>query len=146
MSTAEPTRGERNKNPGNIDRNTIKWKGMAPDQSGDPRFIVFDAPVWGIRALARNLLSYSRLYAEKDPRDIDTVREVINRWAPPGENDTTAYINAVAKQVGVGPDDHIDMADEVVMRALVTAIIDHENGRVVYDAATIADGVTRALA
>jgi hypothetical protein len=146
MSTANPTRGERNFNPGNIDRNTIKWKGMAPDQSGDSRFIVFSAAVWGIRALARNLLTYSRLYEESDPRDIDTVREIINRWAPPVENDTGAYVNAVAREVGVLPDEPIDVADEAVMRKLVKAIIHHENGRCIYTDYTIGEGVMLALA
>ena len=146
MSTSLQTRGERNNNPGNIDRNATKWKGMSPDQSGDSRFVVFTSPVYGIRALARNLLSYSRLYPQDTPQDIDTVREIINRWAPPVENDTGAYVNAVAKNCGVKPDDAIDVADEAVMAALVTAIIRHENGRVSYSAELIADGVAMALA
>lgn len=142
----QPTRGERNNNPGNIDRNATKWKGMSPDQSGDSRFVVFLAPVWGIRALAKTLLTYSRVYPQDTPQDIDTVREVINRWAPPVENDTGAYVKAVAADVGVGPDDHIDVTDESVMKALVIGIIKHENGRCIYDEAVIKDGVGRALA
>ena len=146
MIQAKQTRGERNANPGNLDRNNIKWKGMSPDQSGDTRFVVFTSAVWGIRALARTLLSYSTLYPQDTPRDIDTVREIVNRWAPPIENDTGAYVNAVAKEVRAGPDDPIDIANEAVMRALVTAIIRHENGRVSYTEELIEDGVQRALA
>ena len=141
-----PTRGERNQNPGNIDRNATKWKGMSPDQSGDKRFVVFTSAVWGIRALARLLLTYSTLYPEGTTRDIDTVREIINRWAPPVENDTGAYVNAVAKEVGVGPDEAIKIDDDEVMLALVRAIIRHENGRVIYDDDLLRDGVGRALA
>lgn len=140
------TRGERNNNPGNIDRNHIKWKGMSPDQSGDARFIVFTSAVWGIRALARNLLTYSTLYPEGTPGDIDTVREIVNRWAPPVENDTGAYVKSVASAVGVGADDPIDVTDEELMCRLVKAIIRHENGRVVYEDDLILDGVQRALA
>lgn len=144
--TMKETRGERNRNPGNIDRNNIKWKGMSPDQSGDSRFVVFTDSVWGIRALARVLLTYSRVYPQDTPQDIDTVREIINRWAPPVENNTGSYVNAVANAVGAGPDDEIDVTDEDVMRKLVVAIIKHENGRVIYDDEVIADGVQRALA
>ena len=142
----KPTRGERNFNPGNIERTSTKWKGMSPDQSRDKRFVVFVSPVWGIRALARVLLTYSRVYPQDTPQDIDTVREIINRWAPPVENDTGAYVKAVAANVGVGPDEAIDVTDEWVMKALVTAIIKHENGRCIYDEDVLEDGVQRALA
>ena len=141
-----PTRGERNNNPGNIDRNATTWKGMSPDQSGDSRFVVFLAPVWGIRALAKVLLTYSRVYPQDTPQDIDTVREIINRWAPPVENDTGAYVKAVASNVGVGPDEQIDVTDEFVMKCIVIAIIKHENGRCIYGEDVIEDGVQRALA
>lgn len=142
----KPTRGERNNNPGNIDRNSTKWKGMADDQSKDSRFVVFAAPVWGIRALAKVLLTYSRVYPQDTPQDIDTVREIINRWAPPVENDTGAYVNAVAREVGTSSTEPIDVTDESVMLKLVRAIIRHENGRVSYSDTIIADGVQRALA
>jgi hypothetical protein len=141
-----PTRGERNNNPGNIDRNNIKWKGMSPDQSGDPRFVVFTDAVWGIRALARNLLSYSTLYPEGTPGDIDTVREIVNRWAPPTENNTSAYVSHVCKIVGVGPDEQIQIDDPEVMLRLVRGIIKHENGRCIYDEDLLRDGIERALA
>jgi len=119
---------------------------MSPDQSSDSRFVVFTSPVWGIRALAKVLLTYSRVYPQDTPQDIDTVREIINRWAPPVENDTGAYVAAVCKTLGVGPDDVIDVTDEAIMSGLVRAIIRHENGRVIYDADLIEDGVQRALA
>jgi hypothetical protein len=119
---------------------------MSPDQSGDSRFVVFTDAVWGIRALAKVLLTYSRVYPQDTPHDIDTVREIVNRWAPQVENDTGAYVNAVAKELGVTPDDQIDVTDTDTMKALVVAIIRHENGRVVYDDDVLTDGVQRALA
>jgi hypothetical protein len=132
------TRGERNKNPGNIDRNATKWQGMAPDQS-DPRFVVFTDPVWGIRAIAKVLLTYYTRH------NLKSVRAIINRWAPPVENDTGAYIKNVASRLGVDPSDDIDLNDPAVMDVLVRAIIQHENGGVIYDDATIASGIERAL-
>ena len=135
-----PTRGERNFNPGNIDRNATKWQGMAPDQSGDDRFVVFTAPEFGIRALAKVVLSYYRKYR------LNTVKGIIDRWAPPNENDTGAYVDAVCKQCTVAPDDIINPDNEACLEMLVRGIIHHENGRVVYDDATILKGIEMALA
>lgn len=145
--TTQPTREERINNPGGIERapNTV-WKGASPDQSADSRFVVFTSPVWGIRALARTLLTYSRVYPQDTPRDIDTVREIVSRWAPPTENDTDAYVQAVAKTTGFLPDQTIDVTDPEVMASLVIAIIRQENGRNSYHRDEIEDGVQRALA
>lgn len=118
----KPTRGVRNNNPGNIDRNKTKWQGMAKDQSGDARFVVFTTPQWGIRALMRTLMTYQTQYK------LGTVRKIINRWAPPVENDTGAYVEAVAEAVGVGPDAKIDVDEASIALPLVKAIIHHENG------------------
>jgi hypothetical protein len=134
------TRGERNKNPGNLDRIPGQhWQGMSLDQSGDPRFVVFDTPLWGIRALARTLLTYYRKH------DRDTPRKIINRWAPPNENDTNAYVNNVAKLLQLGPDEVFAVDSEPMLTILAKAIIQHENGRCIYDDTTIADAVRKAL-
>jgi hypothetical protein len=138
-STRNLTRGERNNNPGNIDRNTTKWQGMADNQSTDSRFVVFSAPVWGIRALAKVLLSYNKLY------DIKTVRGFIDRWAPPRENDTDAYVEHVAKQLSCEPDDNINISQPTILKALTVAIIRHENGRCIYSNDLITQGVQKAL-
>jgi hypothetical protein len=136
-----PTRGERNCNPGNIVRDDkTHWQGMSVNQGSDPRFCVFVNPVYGIRALAKLLVNYYR------DHQLDTVRKLIDRWAPPNENDTDAYVNAVAKQVGCDPDDVIEPTDPTVLQSLTAAIITHENGRCIYDDATIKDGIERALA
>lgn len=134
------TRGERNFNPGNLDRNSIKWQGMSPDQSGDERFIVFTSAEFGIRALACVLLSYSRKHG------LNTVRGMINRWAPPNENDSGAYVDAVCRQCSVDPDDTVNPENDSCLEMLVRAIIKHENGRIMYDDATIAKGIEMALA
>lgn len=82
-----------------------------------------------IRALAVTLITYHDKRRAKDGSSIDTIREVIERWAPPNENDTAAYIREVAKAVGVTPDMVIDLHDYDTLRPLVEAIIRHENGR-----------------
>lgn len=134
------TRGERNNNPGNIDRNQIKWQGMCADQSGDPRFVVFNTAEDGIRALAKVLLSYYLKHG------LNTVRGIIDRWAPPVENDTGSYVNHVAKLLTVAPDTVIDPSRPEVLEVLVTAIIKHENGACNYDDSIIVKAVDAALA
>ncbi|ELY4103820.1 hypothetical protein [Cronobacter sakazakii] len=120
-------RGIRNNNPGNLDRGS-PWQGLVNNPS-EPRFCTFKDPVWGIRALAVTLITYYDKRRAKDGSSIDTIREVIERWAPPNENDTAAYIREVAKAVGVTPDMVIDLHDYDTLRPLVEAIIRHENGR-----------------
>ncbi|MCU4295734.1 structural protein P5, partial [Brevibacterium permense] len=115
------------------------WQGMAADQSSDPRFVVFEAPVWGLRALAKVLLSYSRKYGLRTPEAI------VGRWAPPTENDTGAYARQVAKALGVGVGDAIDMENAGTLAVLVAAIVTHENGQQPYSPALIAQAVALAL-
>ena len=133
------TRGERNKNPGNLDRNQIIWQGLVQD-SREPRFCVFDTPENVIRALCKVLLSYYRKH------HLNTVAQIINRWAPPSENDSGAYVNHVAHILGVGEDAPINVYDPMILELLTRAIIQHENGRCLYDDATIVKAVDSALA
>ena len=127
------TRGERNNNPGNIVKSDIFWRGeIAGD---DKRFESFASPDEGIRALAVILQNYQKKYG------LNTIRGIINRYAPPVENDTGAYVNAVSGALGVSPDAPLNLADPGTLLPLVTAIIKHENGRVLYDQALIASAV-----
>lgn len=113
-------RGLRNNNPGNLRRTADKWQGMANDQP-DPEFVSFKSPEFGIRAIVRVLLRYQ-------DRGLDTVGEIIRTYAPPSENDTGAYVNAVCRSTGVLPDDKLDLDSVAVMLPLVKAIIRHETG------------------
>lgn len=138
-------RGIRNHNPGNIDKvKGVRWQGQAEDQSGDPRFVVFESPKWGIRAIARILITYQDGRRAKDGSRIDTVREIVERWAPPCENQTLDYVNHVAHIAMIGPDSILDVYDFATMKALVTAIIIHENGGNPYPDATIDTGLRLA--
>jgi len=130
--TVEPNlrlpRGIRNHNPGNIERDGTRWQGMARVQS-DARFVVFSGAKWGIRTIARILITYQDRRRAVDGSRIDTVRKFISRWAPPSENDTDAYARTVARALGVGPDDAgIDVYDYDTMLELVRAIVRFENG------------------
>ena len=143
-------RGIRNNNPGNIDYNPRnQWQGqLKPDSKIEARFARFDTAENGIRALGKLLINYRG----KDGMPgvggpgIDTIVETINRWAPSIENNTGAYVQAVARAVGVAPDQVINIRDPRTLRAVVVEIIRHENGGNPYSAAVIDEGVRRALA
>ena len=123
-------RGIGNRNPGNIRRSSDRWKGLATLQS-DPAFFVFETPLWGIRAMAVILCNYQRRHGLK------TLTQIINRWAPAGENDTAAYIKAVSRAMGADPRAPLDLRKGTPLRDLIAAIIRHENGLQPYDPETI---------
>lgn len=116
-------RGIRNHNPGNIERTGTQWQGMAADQSADPRFVVFVAPEWGLRAMVRILRNYAA-------RGLRSIREIVGTWAPTAENDTAAYVRAVSQSVGVDPDQPLDLfgVDAARLPNVLAAIVHHENG------------------
>lgn len=129
------SRGIRNNNPGNI-RWGSAWQGLkVGGKEIDKEFCVFLEPEYGIRAMAKILLNYSKLYK------INTVAGIIHRWAPPSENNTVSYINHVASELKAEPDETIDVSNKNVMLKLVKAIIKHENGEQPYDDKTIMKGI-----
>ena len=132
-------RGLRNNNPGNI-RHGSNWQGLNPNSRNiDPAFCVFTSSVYGIRALAKVLINYKKIHG------LSTVRQIISRYAPPNENQTTAYIQSVAKQLGVVPDTVIDVEERGVLTVFIKAIIRMENGIQPYSDPTIQQGIDLCL-
>lgn len=133
--SAKLPRGIRNNNPGNLEWGE-PWQGLVPPaQQTDPRFCQFVSPVYGIRAMARVLITYQDKRRAEDGSRIDTVREIVARWAPSFENNTNAYTQQVANAVCTGagsctgPDDpSLSLHDYKTLRPIVEAIIRHENG------------------
>lgn len=152
--TALP-RGIRNNNPGNLEWGD-PWQGLKPrNQATDQRFAEFTTPAYGIRALARTLITYYDKRKARDGSKIDTVREIIERWAPSFENNVDAYASQVGKALCRDcerPGDvKVNMHDYDQLRIVVEAIIRHENGpgplkneNTWFDAATIAEGLKLA--
>lgn len=146
MSKKSIPRGIRNNNPGNIDYNVAnKWQGLdvppvepTPADGSRARFARFVSPAFGIRAIARTLITY------QDKHKIRTVHGMISRWAPGVENPTESYAKIVAKEMGVIRDARIDVHDYDTMRALVIAIIRHENGQQPYPPEVINEGLKLA--
>ncbi|WP_299795901.1 hypothetical protein [Ramlibacter sp.] len=133
---AQAPRGIRNNNPGNIVKTDRPWQGEM--LGNDPRYSSFDTPEAGIRALAKTLTTYGEKYG------LNTVQSIIARWAPASENDTGAYVNAVAGQLGVGPTQPLDLKNPATMSGLVQAIVKHENGTQPYSDEQIAHGIGAA--
>ncbi|MBO4550328.1 MAG: structural protein P5, partial [Bacteroidaceae bacterium] len=97
------TIGQRNNNPLNIRKvRGTHWKGevikASPSRGGleGSPFVQFETAEWGIRAAFCILETYKRKYQAV------CVEDIISRWAPPSENNTKAYINAVCKATGYG--------------------------------------------
>ena len=131
-------RGIRNNNPGNI-RHGANWLGLNPNgRNIDSAFCGFTAPVYGIRALAKVLVNYKRIHG------LNTVRQIVSRYAPPNENQTTAYIQSVAKQLGVYPDTVIDIEERGVLTVFIKAVIRMENGIQPYSDELIQQGIELA--
>lgn len=124
-------------NPGNLRISGIAWKGKVIP-SRDPNFETFETEEDGLRALALQLLSNFILHK------LNTVSEIIARWAPDNENDTTAYIADVCDWTDFGPD-QILTPDAQTLAALTKAITRQENGVCPYDDTLIASAVTDAL-
>jgi hypothetical protein len=115
-------RGIRNNNPGNIRLSATLWQGQTVPPQQDLDFVEFATPLYGLRALMKTLLTYYLKY------NLDTVQSLINRYAPPYENATDAYIYQVAKALNVKRTDKIDVSSKQILTTLTQAIIMHENG------------------
>ena len=90
------TRGMRNCNPLNIRRVAgTRWKGQRAEQT-DREFVQFSSIEYGIRAAFCLLETYRRKYKAV------CIEDIINRWAPPSENDTEKYIKNVCLWTGLG--------------------------------------------
>lgn len=115
----------RNNNPGNLNQDQ-PWMGLLPrakmsvEQAAEKRFAVFESPEMGFRAMFVLLHTYATKYG------LRTVSRIINRWAPPIENNTAGYKSRVATELGVGLDDVLDMQTRV--GDLVKAIATVESG------------------
>lgn len=114
-------RGIRNNNPGNL--NFVGQSGATLEPGPNARFARFPTPEEGLEALRDQLCRY--IYRD----GVDTVAGIICKWAPPSENDTTAYIRGVAHSLGVEPDTRLGIPTPRLIGGLMNAIIRFENGQ-----------------
>lgn len=138
-------RAQRNSNPGNVERGD-HWQGllprnqMTPEQAAETRFAVFAAPKWGFRALGILILNYSRVH------HLNTIRQIISRWAPNSENNTDAYVAAVARDIKTDPDTSLDFTKPDLLAAVAKAIATHECGSWLFSDTDLRAGIAMAEA
>jgi hypothetical protein len=110
------TLGIRNNNPGNL-------------RASPTSFQKFNTPEEGLQAESHQLGLYFNGGSQAAGYEkLDTVAKVINKWAPASDkNDTPAYIAAVSKALGVGPNDPIDLNNQQVRTTFMQAINRQEN-------------------
>ena len=115
------SRGIANCNPGNIRRSRVRYKGEC-HPSTDESFKQFEAMEWGYRAIFILLDTYRVRYG------LCTLREMISRYAPPEENHTALYIDAVCDVTGIAPDERLNTRCREDMVPVVAAMSRVENG------------------
>ena len=116
------SRGMRNNNPGNLEANG--WTSNLPGYKGtDGRFAIFDTPEHGVAAMDANLQGYAR-------KGINTPLAIASTWAPGSEqgNNPGSYGGAIARALGVGLNDKIDMSDPATRAKVESAMALVENG------------------
>lgn len=121
VKTEKTPRGIRNNNPLNI-RIGNSWKGEVENPT-DKTFEQFTQMEYGLRAgfcLLRRYISHYHL---------NTISDVIKRWAPANENNTENYIKRVSLEVGLSPYEPIRFEDKETMCKIVNAMVFVENGQ-----------------
>lgn len=109
--------GLRNNNPGNL-RSGVAWLGVTGENEG---FSVFSDSLYGLRAMAVDLST------KINDDGLDTVTAIITKYAPPSENNTSAYIASVAASMGVDADATLT-SDPETLASLMRAQINVEQG------------------
>ena len=119
------SRGFRNNNPLNIRRGASHWVGQCEVQT-DKAFVQFTSMAYGYRAAFRILQTYYFKYK------LRTVVSIINRWAPPSENNSMAYAKYVAEYAGVSTSTQLPSPTEYeavfVWVKIMLGMTKYENG------------------
>ena len=114
------TRGYRNNNPLNIRHSTDDFRGEI--KRNDKTFKTFSSMPFGYRAAFVILHTYLT-------EGCNTIEKIINRWAPPSENNTEKYIANVEKWSGVPKDKVLTASNGADYIMIVNAMSVVENGR-----------------
>ena len=120
-----------NNNPGNIRTSSTNWNGEVTEPGEE--FERFSDMHMGVRASVRILRTYGRKYG------IDTINKIIDRYAPPEDNNpnNANYAKHVSNGSGFGVDEKIDLNDPQMLIKLMRPIFQFENGQ--KEAAKISD-------
>lgn len=112
------SRGIRNNNPLNIRYNSRNnWIGLEGRDSDG--FCIFKRFHFGVLAGFKLLRNYVK-------RGYNTPAQIIGRWAPSSENNTSAYVDFVCRTLEIKKDDEIDCLYSLIRLAAVMCL--YENG------------------
>lgn len=126
-------RGIRNNNPLNLE-----YRSSQPGVTGsDGRFGRYQSMEDGLFAGATQILRWV-------DRGDTTLTALVTRWAPPSENNTTAYVQRVARETGLSPTAAINWRDPAVLGSVIQSMARVENGQDV-DAEAVRRAVARVL-
>lgn len=98
---------------------------------------VYNTPQEGLKAMANQLTRYGR-------RGLTTLESIISTYAPPGANNTAAYIKRVSREMSMSPTAQVRLGDPNILNKLMMAMIRVEQGYVPYDSGMIADAARAA--
>jgi hypothetical protein len=115
-------RGIRANNPTNVEyRPNTQWQGLA-DPPTEGRFCRFIAPQWGLRATIT-------IMRNKQKRGLVTLLQMISDFAPAEDNNhPLSYATAVARRMGCGVHDRVDLADKDKTIAMLHGMVAVECG------------------
>ena len=91
----------------------------------DSRFVQFLSLAYGFRAAFKLIYTYMHKYG------LSNITQIIMRWAPPNENNTSAYVAKVSEMSGIHPTEPLDFYNKDQMIPLVRAMAYVENGRII---------------
>lgn len=129
--TSNQALGLRNNNPGNLR--------VGPNATGSNRgFVTYGNSNDGLAAMARQLMLFG-------DRGNNTLNNMIHTYAPRSENDTQAYINSVSAATGFQPQQRMDLHNPEVLKSVMAAMIQHENGAQPYTEDEIRGAIQTAI-
>lgn len=113
-------RGVRNNNPFNIRISPYNnWLGKVANNT-DGSFEQFTDMTFGVRAWCKLIYNYVTKHR------CSTIQSIVNRFAPPTENDSLSYVKYVRQVVGSLA---VDPTSPVFLFRLASAMFSIENGR-----------------
>jgi len=141
------TRGENDHNPFDLRYNPkIPWMGLAQPPQDDKGYCVFikyanamNPDYWGLRAGFRDL--FTKWGIDK----LRTIGEIVPKFAPPGENDTEAYIEVVCESTGWKRDEALDLLQADNLKRLGKAFLRDEQGAVRYNESQLDAAIVSAM-
>lgn len=133
VSETSQSRAQRNNNPLNL-RYARQYG--ARNAEG---FAAFPSVKGGIQTGAHQL----QLYYKRDR--LNTIEQIISKFAPPNENDTESYIRFVSKKTGFGRRQSLDLDDRQTLSKLVYAMALMEDSKTPLKYPDILQSVSESL-